>query len=407
MHTATTLLLLALLSGIGTVFLLQSHWQPVLSSQRQTLLFAQPAAVRDALVDRELTIRKLGSLRAFVSSVYKRLIPPEAPVALVSLPAHWNLGDSFIWQGEKTVLDSLGISLTYACTFSQCESPSELERLAKAVQNGTILIHGGGNYGDLWLGPTKYISMLIDRFPFNRIIQLPQSVFYLNAAQGISDLRHHFSHPDFHLMVRDRSSFEFVRRALGNADASLRSNDSAISRLVLCPDSAIAIGPLLPNCDPDVDVVYLSRQDKEKAFDESTVISGLTGHNLSFVVLDWMAHWRKSFPSPENAVRVPLSQAELPQFRVHAANNMLCRGRVVVTDRLHAAIIGILIGRPVIALDNTYGKISNVVQCMFSSRDFGAPLALDKAMLVLAENEKTAVLEASTANSASRRSVIG
>ena len=44
---------------------------------------------------------------------------------------------------------------------------------------------------------------------------------------------------------------------------------------------------------------------------------------------------------------------------VASGAKLLSRGKVVVTDRLHAAVLARLIGRPVVALDNSYGKLSS------------------------------------------------
>jgi exopolysaccharide biosynthesis predicted pyruvyltransferase EpsI len=45
---------------------------------------------------------------------------------------------------------------------------------------------------------------------------------------------------------------------------------------------------------------------------------------------------------------------------------MLSEGRVVLTDRLHAVILSCLLGRPMVALDNTYGKIGSFVDTWLS-----------------------------------------
>jgi pyruvyl transferase EpsO len=45
---------------------------------------------------------------------------------------------------------------------------------------------------------------------------------------------------------------------------------------------------------------------------------------------------------------------------VRAAERTLLHGHVVVTDRLHAAVLATLLGRPVVAHDNANGKLSAV-----------------------------------------------
>ena len=43
---------------------------------------------------------------------------------------------------------------------------------------------------------------------------------------------------------------------------------------------------------------------------------------------------------------------------VRSAERTLLRGRIVVTDRLHAAVLATLLGRPVVARDNANGKLA-------------------------------------------------
>ncbi len=47
---------------------------------------------------------------------------------------------------------------------------------------------------------------------------------------------------------------------------------------------------------------------------------------------------------------------------------MLCRGRVVVSDRLHASLLALLMGRPFVGLDNIYGKMGRVRELLFRPR---------------------------------------
>lgn len=376
------LLLVALLAGAGTVFVLEQGRQ----------YSAHSVAPHSTLVERDLRIRKLHSLRPFISSIYRELIPPDAPVALVSLPNHWNLGDSLIWHGENDVLDTLGLRLAYMCLDSRCNTPRELRRLADEIQNGTILVHGGGNYGDLYPKYNNYVSTLVHRFPRNRIILLPQSVFFLNSSNMIRDVSLHFGHPEFFLLVRDLSSFDTVSSALQTTKPLQWGDRKKLPRLRLCPDSAFAIGPQKTFCKPDVDVVFLSRRDDEKVMSNRVAQAQMTSSNVSFVVLDWMTQSdsKKIVPTLEHT---PLGLSELPRFRLLVAKEILCRGRVVITDRLHAAVLSILMGRPVVALDNLYGKITSVLRFTLSNAGVGAPLALENAGAVLATDENTAVFE--------------
>ncbi len=47
-------------------------------------------------------------------------------------------------------------------------------------------------------------------------------------------------------------------------------------------------------------------------------------------------------------------------YRTQLGNTLLSRGRIVITDRLHASIMSTLIDRPVIYIDNTYRKLTRI-----------------------------------------------
>lgn len=94
--------------------------------------------------------------RARFLEVVRPLVDPAQPVVLVDMPTHWNLGDSFIWLGELTFMEALGVrqpslDVMPAChvSFARATKMScEMTALAQVLgRNGTILMHGGGNFG--------------------------------------------------------------------------------------------------------------------------------------------------------------------------------------------------------------------------------------------------------------------
>jgi pyruvyl transferase EpsO len=53
----------------------------------------------------------------------------------------------------------------------------------------------------------------------------------------------------------------------------------------------------------------------------------------------------------------------LAQQRTERGCRVLSRGRIVITDRLHAHILCTLLGIPHIVLDNNCGKLSGFIRC--------------------------------------------
>ncbi len=59
----------------------------------------------------------------------------------------------------------------------------------------------------------------------------------------------------------------------------------------------------------------------------------------------------------------------LAKNRLNRGVSRLSTGRAVITDRLHAHILSILLGTPNIYLDNSYGKISNFAETWTNDLD--------------------------------------
>ena len=53
---------------------------------------------------------------------------------------------------------------------------------------GTILLSGGGNFGDLYESHQEIREDVIANFPANRIIQLPQSISF-HAGEALQSAR--------------------------------------------------------------------------------------------------------------------------------------------------------------------------------------------------------------------------
>ena len=94
------------------------------------------------------------------------------PFALVDFPDHANVGDSAIWLGTTAFFRRQhAVEPRYVASIAAF-SPAALRR---AHPEGPILIHGGGNFGDLWPRHQAFRERLLETFPDRLIVQLPQS----------------------------------------------------------------------------------------------------------------------------------------------------------------------------------------------------------------------------------------
>lgn len=308
----------------------------------------------------------VASLSAEIDRVFAALLPRGTRVALVNFPNHCNAGDPALWLGEVAALRRAGARIVHRTSWASYRRDS----LARALgDDGTILLHGGGNFGDLYPHnqATTRERVLAD-FPRHRTIQLPQSIWFRDPANRDRLRRLCEAHADFTLLVREAQSL-----------AIAQTHFAVPARL--CPDMAFALGSR-PRCTgAEVDVLWLARTDPEAA-----------GHVTptgapDVAVLDWLgpvageptwplrdriAHAlnrrlhlaadRQPTHGTWRGRAVATTFAPLARRWVERGCQILSRGRVVVTDRLHGHILAVLQDIPHVVLDNNYGKLRSLYE---------------------------------------------
>lgn len=278
----------------------------------------------------------------------------QGPYAILDFPDHSNVGDSLIYLGELNWLSrQLGQLPTYSCRYD-----SDRDEIAKAMPSGTIFLHGGGNFGDVWPWYQKFREDVLRQFRGRSIVQLPQSIHFDDPTLADSTAKAIADHGAFTLMVRDRESYEFA----------IRRFDCPV---YLCPDMAFALGPLDRVSAPVRDVLLLLRTDKETRL-ESCMENAL-------VAEDWLDTEPGLHKRMHRAMRLRTicnlrpsawrrSARQVLYYRLLAENRkmrgagQLSSAKMVVSDRLHAHILSTLLGIPHVVLDNYYGKIGRFVE---------------------------------------------
>jgi exopolysaccharide biosynthesis predicted pyruvyltransferase EpsI len=316
-----------------------------------------PATQMDARIDLKSTSNgHLQGLCDGAASVLAQLFAGHRECAVLDYPDHPNVGDSAIWVGERLALQRLGVRLRFVGslrTFVESD-------FRRQIPAGTlVLIHGGGNFGTVWPHHQGHREELFSRLRDFKLVQLPQTIHFDDpvALQRNRDLVQ--QHPNLTILCRDAPSLALAQQGLG-------------AHAALCTDSAMFLVGSLPRNDPVVDCLVLARTDKEAAIGD--VRAQLAASGLSYEVVDWL-------DEPESATRqltgwvrrrargqlgaTPGYQPTLTWLwdrlawqRVRRGCKLLSRGRVVITDRLHAHILSTLLGIPNIVLDNNYGKVS-------------------------------------------------
>lgn len=282
------------------------------------------------------------------------VLPRGSRCALLGCPVQGNPGDYAIWLGAKALLGRLGVDVVYECSSSASSFQTD-ELLARADSDTTVLLHGGGNFGDVWLNDQQRLRerALVELKQF-RLVQLPQSIHFQNDGhlRRMQELIE--AHGRFTIIVREEMSFEFAEAQFA-------------APVLLCPDLAFAMPVPSGRAAPDHDILWLGRDDREAVGgNRPTVLPP------NATMLDWTQNKEPSTAVSRLRARViaPSNDARA-RASVRRGFDVLRRGRVVVTDRLHGHILSILDGTPHVVLDNSYGK----TRSMYKTWTSASPLA--------------------------------
>lgn len=286
-------------------------------------------------------------LRARVLSALAPLAPRE-PYALLDFPWYPNVGDQALWLGTLTALRALGCPPPAYVASVRTYCPHALRR---RIGSGPILLHSGGNLGDVWPLHQIHRETVLRNHPDNPITQLPQSVQF-NQDESRQRARALFvGHPRFTLMVRDLRSRDRARNELG-VDP------------LLCPDMALCLPRPDAPAPATVPTRLLIRGDIESVALSPDAYAGIEREDWA----DWPGRLERYAQERMRRflVRRPMPQAvtrrvwnALARRRVRHGERLLRSARMVVTDRLHGHILCLLYGVPHVVMDDRYGKISS------------------------------------------------
>jgi pyruvyl transferase EpsO len=328
--------------------------------------------------------RHLAEFAGTVHRILGEILHAHDRVALVDVPTHTNVGDSAIWLGELAALARLGIEVAYVCDLHSYDPKALRQRAGDAP----ILIHGGGNFGDLYPRHQAFRESVVRSFRDRLVVQLPQSVEFRDPGAARRAAAVMNEHPRLHLLLRDRRSLQRVRELVG-------------SPVHLCPDPALCLEPLTRDGTPEVGVLALLREDEESlesgagapkprqyAPRPSAVVADAVpgasvtgadrlGARAAATRVDWLAEpssatlraaRRASAWMRSGGILARLGERRLPRLweraareRVRRGIRLLSRGSVVLTDRLHGHILCLLAGIPHVVVPDRFGKIESFV----------------------------------------------
>lgn len=264
-------------------------------------------------------------------------------IVLFNVAEHTNIGDHAITEAtEKFLFEYCNDYNIIEVTVQ--EGYKEAEYIRQYIAKGDILvISGGGFLGSLHIKGELVVRNVIEKYPDNKIIVFPQSMYFENNKYGKSELQKSVSiyntHNDLHIFFREKFSYDL---AVGILDDTVHK--------YLVPDIVLTMN----NSDESVQrdkIALFFRSDKEKIVSRETTdkIKAL----LENINVDYIESSMHDNDSIYLYMRKEKVQNKLEKFKTY---------KLVMTDTLHCMIFCAITGTPCIAFNNISRKVEGVYE---------------------------------------------
>lgn len=246
----------------------------------------------------------------------------------LDIPDYRNIGDHMIYEGSLKFLSKLPHQNKYQASINTFDEH-------RVGPNDIILMQGGGNFGDFWSIHQHFRERIVASHKKNKIIIFPQTIFFQNHKNLKKTISVFSGHPNLTICARDKRSYTIAK------------NNFTANTTLLLPDMAtyLDLGVMKRNTSKKSKVLYIKRTDKE-------LNQNYTFHFIAnLIVSDWPTYNYSYFN------HLP-DKHKNSQFYLKEGITFMASFDLVISTRLHGAIMALLLGIPTILIDNSYGKNS-------------------------------------------------
>ncbi|MCM3786675.1 polysaccharide pyruvyl transferase family protein [Neobacillus mesonae] len=289
-------------------------------------------------------IGSMDHIKAKLKQIAK-LIPKDAPVYYIDYPVHSNGGDLLIMKGTEAFFKNYKVNVIKR--YSALDYPTSK---INVPEGAVFLLHGGGNFGDLYPLHQKLRENIIKDNKNHRIIVMPQTLFFSSQDElrKTGDIIN--GHNDLHLFVRDQNSYDI---AVSNFPKC---------HVYLSPDMAHELWPIQATHQPTKENLNFLRVDVEKTKEQIEFEKQSTGDYKD---------WNTIFTPFERKIvklMAKLLKLKLPvvsiwykysDYLVSKSIKEFSDYKIITTSRLHGHILSCLMDKDNELLDNSYGKNSS------------------------------------------------
>lgn len=307
-------------------------------------LQSENCLLKDNIYNLQNEVRYLKELRESQLKIQKKIL-------LIGTPEHSNAGDAAITLGEIEFIRKY-FGTYHLVELSKYDYEGWKNRMTDLIgREDLIFLQGGGNMGNRYLGEEKIRREVIESFPDNQIVILPQTIWFEETPEGerecIKSADIYNRHKNLTVFVRGRQSFQAAKRYFSNG------------KINVMPDMALMLktdflrqrkGILL--CLRTIEDEGCFTEENRKQLQEI-----LHERRLS---CDVETNWNQNDPQANiyKDMRRTVVYDKLKNYASHQA---------VITDRLHGLIFAVITNTPCIVLSTYNYKMDEFYDCMKES----------------------------------------
>jgi pyruvyl transferase EpsO len=305
-------------------------------------------------------LQKIFELKQFITDNLTPLITND--YIFLDTPYYPNIGDTLIWQGTLDFLRILPYRSLYSSSIINYQKPN----IDKEI---IILLQGGGNFGDLWRAHQNFRIQILESFPDNKIIMMPQSIGYTNETNLIEDAKVFNKHKKLTLCFRDKASLNIANKYFTSA-TNLLIPDMAFSIDMNCWEKyikPIVKGKVLfldrKDCEKNIHADYSIVPEIAEVHDWPTMEKRVFGICI-FHRIQRLFHLIDKVFSTQltNLFSDFVFQRILRKYYIRKGIEFISEYETIYTTRLHAGILAFMLGKAFTFFDNSYGKNRGVYE---------------------------------------------
>ncbi|PRR76503.1 polysaccharide pyruvyl transferase family protein [Clostridium thermopalmarium] len=253
------------------------------------------------------------------------------------VPAHGNLGDQAIaYATEKFLHDNFK---EYEVLEFERDEIYKYGQAIKSILNkdDLIILHGGGNMGNLYIQEEEPRRFIINNFKNNKIISMTQTITFTDDNKGNIEkektIKSYNKNSNLTLLAREDKSYETMCKLFKN------------NKVIEVPDIVFYLEDLFEANQKRSYIMTCLRKDKESYFKEKTE-----------KFLEEIKNTYKNVVESDTTVNrtVNKNSREKELFKIW---NDFKNAKVVITDRLHGMIFATITKTPCIVLRSLDHKV--------------------------------------------------